>query len=346
MKTIGAPAILVGVVVVLLTFAIIGAGWDRPPIGTQQMNYRGLGMVSVWNPRRQDDVEAANQPPAPLEWELSDDPTLASDVYENVPVLGHLTIDEFNRLMAAITEWVSPEQGCNYCHGDQGDFASDEPYAKRVSARMIQMTQNINANWSDHVAPSGVNCYTCHRGQPVPQNIWFGPPTPNTASGMLGNKFDQNMPSTRVALSSLPYDPFATYLAGQPEENIRVIGTTALPIDDAIGTKAAEKTYGLMMHMSQGLGVNCTYCHNTRSFFAWDQSTPQRTVAYHGIQMVQELNGEYLRPLAPEYPPERLGPQGEPPKANCTTCHNGVAKPMYGAEMVADYPNLTQETPQ
>ena len=30
--------------------------------------------------------------------------------------------------------------------------------------------------------------------------------------------------------------------------------------------KQTEHTYGLMMHMSDSLGVNCTYCHNTRSF--------------------------------------------------------------------------------
>jgi photosynthetic reaction center cytochrome c subunit len=33
---------------------------------------------------------------------------------------------------------------------------------------------------------------------------------------------------------------------------------------------ATEHTYGLMMHMSDGLGVNCTYCHNTRNFKTWE----------------------------------------------------------------------------
>ena len=51
--------------------------------------------------------------------------TLARDVYENVPVLGDLTEDNFDRLMLAMTEWVSPEQSCAYCHGEEGDFASE-----------------------------------------------------------------------------------------------------------------------------------------------------------------------------------------------------------------------------
>jgi photosynthetic reaction center cytochrome c subunit len=92
--------------------------------------------------------------------------------------------------------------------------------------------------------------------------------------------------------------------------------------------------------MSEGLGVNCTFCHNTRSFFAWDASTPKRTTAYHGIQMVRALNGKYLEPLKPAYPPDRLGPLGDAPKANCATCHRGVSKPLFGAAMLKDYPEL------
>ena len=74
--------------------------------------------------------------------------------------------------MTTITQWVSPEQGCNYCH-NPANLASDELYTKVVSRRMIQMTQAINSDWSDHVGNAGVNCYTCHRGLNVPEYIWF-----------------------------------------------------------------------------------------------------------------------------------------------------------------------------
>ena len=83
-----------------------------------------------------------------------------------------------------------------------------------------------------------------------------------------------------------------------------------------------------MIHMSEGLGVNCTFCHNTRAFSQWKESTPQRVTAWHGIQMVRELNASYLDPLKPTYPANRLGALGDAPKANCTTCHQGVNKPL------------------
>ena len=37
---------------------------------------------------------------------------LAKDIYENVHVLGDVTEDNFNRVMAAMNRWVAPEEGC------------------------------------------------------------------------------------------------------------------------------------------------------------------------------------------------------------------------------------------
>ncbi|MGZ2996263.1 photosynthetic reaction center cytochrome c subunit family protein, partial [Pseudomonas aeruginosa] len=88
-----------------------------------------------------------------------------------------------------------------------------------------------------------------------------------------------------------------------PPREIRVISHTALR-QDSMGSsiKSTEQTYGLMMHFTQALGVNCTYCHNSRSFFDWDQSTPQRAVAWYGIRMVRDLNTQYLDPLSAVFP--------------------------------------------
>ena len=56
---------------------------------------------------------------------------------------------------------------------------------------MIEMTRHINATWKPHVADTGVTCYTCHRGQPVPANIWFtGPRAPGNMSGQNLAKID------------------------------------------------------------------------------------------------------------------------------------------------------------
>ena len=139
-------------------------------------------------------------------------------------------------------------------------------------------------------------------------------------------------------MASLPYDPFTPFLS-QPNE-IRVIGKTALPTGNRQSTKQTEYTYGLMMHMSQSLGVNCTYCHNSRSFAEWDGSTPQRGVAWYGIRMTRDINNQYMDPLTSTFPANRLGPTGDVPKANCATCHQGAYKPMYGASMLKTHPEL------
>jgi photosynthetic reaction center cytochrome c subunit len=54
--------------------------------------------------------------------------------------------------------------------------------------------------------------------------------------------------------------------------------------------------------------------------------------------MLRDLNTNYLAPLAPVYHPSRLGPKGDAPKAQCSTCHNGVYKPLYGFQMAKHYP--------
>eukprot|EP01041_Mallomonas_annulata_P041336 gene41336-65399_t len=57
---------------------------------------------------------------------------------------------------------------------------------------MVEMTQHINADWKTHVAGTGVTCYTCHRGNPVPQNVWFKAPDSKQAKLMAGNDAGQN----------------------------------------------------------------------------------------------------------------------------------------------------------
>ena len=86
----------------------------------------------------------------------------------------------------------------------------------------------------------------------------------------MGNRAGQNAPAPHAGGSSLPGDPLAQYLTTGLNE-IRVQSTTALPTRQAPpGIKSAEWTYSLMMYMAGSLGVNCTYCHNTRAMARWE----------------------------------------------------------------------------
>ncbi|MBN8491805.1 MAG: photosynthetic reaction center cytochrome c subunit [Burkholderiales bacterium] len=327
---------LFGAGVALLAAALL-AGCERPPVDTVQRGYRGTGMELVYNPRIELRVAEANQAPPVTPPADSDAGPKARDIYKNVPLLGHLSVAEFTRVMAAMTEWVSPEQGCNYCH-DPAAMGEDSKYTKVVARRMIEMTQHINAGWKPHVAATGVTCYTCHRGKAVPLQVWFKAPPQDKRSDFIGDLAGQNQPMKMVGMSSLTYDPYSLYLLG--DQTIGIGASTALPTGHVASILHTEETYGLMMHMSAGLGVNCTYCHNTRNFKSWEGSPPQRTTAWHGIRMARELNNDYLEPLTKTFPANRLGPLGDVAKVNCATCHQGVYKPMYGAPMAKNYPSL------
>jgi photosynthetic reaction center cytochrome c subunit len=339
--------IILGVFAVI--FGLLALTFERPSMTMAQWGYRGTGMAQVYSAKAIAKSDAANVVPAPQD-AVTKSGTLASKAYQNVQVLGNLDENEFSRLMAAITEWVSPEQGCAYCHGVDGNFAEDKLYTKVVARRMLQMTQDINANWKSHVQQTGVTCYTCHRGQNVPANIWFNnEPGGSIAGGMVPKASGQNTPVKSVAYASLPYDYGTNFL--EQDNNIKVGARTALPEYDpgerGASVQRTEHTFGLMMHMSSSLGVNCSYCHNTNNFQSWDNVPPQKATAWYGIRMTRTLNTGYLNPLGAAYLPQaphRLGVNGDAPKLNCATCHVGAYKPLNGVSMVKDYPELAPAT--
>lgn len=316
---------------------LVLAACEMPPMETVQRGYRGLGMEAVVNPRALDAQVAENIPPQATPQVPAAGPK-ASEVYQNVQILGDLSVAQFTRLMVAITSWVAPqEQGCTYCHVG-ANFADDSVYTKRVARVMLAMTQRANEGWQAHVGDTGVTCYTCHRGKPVPAAVWATDPGPATVEGIAPAQ--QNIGSPTVAYASLPYDPLTPFL--YEDKEIRVIPQTALPQGSRVSLKQTEWTYGLMMHFSDSLGVNCTHCHNSRSFFAWDQSPPERTKAWHGIRMVREMNKVFIDSTADILPTTRKGPLGDPLKVNCETCHNGAYRPLFGANMLKDYPSLSR----
>jgi photosynthetic reaction center cytochrome c subunit len=303
-------------VAVVAGLALLGA-CERPPVDHAQLGFRGVGMEQITNPRLYAERLATNKvPAAPPAAEPG-----PAGAWQNVQVLTDVSAAEFTRQMTATSEWLVPDSWvdskdinrankCAYCH-NLANMASDEKYTKVVARRMYQMTRDINANYTNHVKQTGVTCYSCHRGNPVPQNVWF--------------YTDQNQPYR--------------YFVDRPD--IRVQSASFVPSNDNRSSiKQTEYTYAVMLHMSNGLGVNCGFCHNSRQWSDWSQSTPQRMTALRGARMVRDLNSNYLVPLQPTWPKERLGPHGDGAKLMCATCHNGVNKPLYGAAMAKDYPAL------
>ena len=47
-----------------------------------------------------------------------------------------------------------------------------------------------------------------------------------------------------------------------------------MPGTDRHSIKQTDWTYSLMIHFSQSLGVNCTYCHNSRALVGLESELP------------------------------------------------------------------------
>ncbi|MBK44894.1 MAG: photosynthetic reaction center cytochrome c subunit [Roseovarius sp.] len=261
---------------------------------------------------------------------------------ENVPPgLEDLTVENYDRLLAAMRAWT----------GIPDLFENPDSYQTAVGHTMIAMTRTINEEWAGHVNANkqvGVTCYTCHRGQPVPSDIWFRiSPVNESAEGWSAN---QNRVTVQSQFTSLPSDALEKYLLdgetiGVHDLESRVAGVPGQ--DGYPGIQQAERTYSLMNYVSNSLGVNCVFCHNSRAFYDGAQVTPQWATESLGIQMVLALNNDWLVPLEGLLPENRLGPvHADAPKAACKTCHKGYQQPLQGTNVIADWPELaTAGTP-
>jgi photosynthetic reaction center cytochrome c subunit len=85
------------------------------------------------NPRTEAEKVAANVAPPQLDAGSPEGPKAARRAAER-QVLGDLSVAQFTAQMVAITAWVAPEQGCNYCHV-AGNFADDSSTPRSWRAR-------------------------------------------------------------------------------------------------------------------------------------------------------------------------------------------------------------------
>lgn len=275
---------------------------------TVQVGYRGLAQELNYDKSQLKEIAAANVAPKPLP--LASEPSPPAR-WQNVQVLTDVSANEMSRTMIAMTNWVSPKEGCNYCH-NPANFGSDEKYTKVTARRMLEMTRYINAEYKPHVQGTGVTCYSCHRGNNVPQKgLW--------------HFTDENQWQR-------------AYLDRQ-DVRVQSISVKPTPVNHS-SIKQTENTYALMMDISSALGVNCTSCHNSRAWASWQNAPPARITSLYGFRMVRDVNSAYIASLNTTLPAKRLGVHGDAPKFSCATCHQGAYKPVLGAQMVKDYPAL------
>lgn len=307
----GAATLALGVLLAGLTGCEIGGKMAN------QTGYRGTAMANLYDASSLDARAARIAAGIPAALPASPAPSPGAPVWQNVQVLTDVGAAELARTMISMSTWVTGEPGnCTYCHNLAAmgsDTAADGTplYTKLVARRMLQMVRDINKNYEGHVANTGVTCYTCHLGKPLPNGLWF-----YSGPNQLERYF-LDREAVRVQTHVIPASN-----------------------DNRSSLKQTEWTYALMIKMSSSLGVSCNHCHNSRAFYDWTEAPPQRAKAYLGAQMVRHLNNDYLGPLQPIYPASRLGPMGDAPKAQCLTCHNGSYKPLYAYPMAKDYPAL------
>ncbi|MBF9045599.1 photosynthetic reaction center cytochrome c subunit [Rhodobacterales bacterium LSUCC0031] len=333
------PAIAVGVAGSAVFLAAMIVGFGQPfPTESQQTGPRGTGMhvqEFVSDLAVYPDVEGffTSEPVVPAEGAA-----MMGDAAGVPPALANLTPENYERLVTAMREWT----------GIPDLLApGNDSYQTQVAWSMIEMTQNINQNWIGHVqanAEVGVTCYTCHRGQAVPNNVWFKVSPVN--SNVAGWSANQNRVTMVSNFTSLPSDYLETYLLADENGNYANIGVHDLesrvqqqPGDPLI--QQAERTYAFMNYFANSLGVNCVFCHNSRAFYDPGQVTPQWATASLGIAMVQETLEQYILPLQDVLPAERLGPvYADVPKLACRTCHQGEQQPLNGLNVIRNWPEL------
>src|SRR5579872_6575179 len=131
---------------------------------------------------------AAAPPPAPFPPAILPGQT-AKQHFENIRILKNIPADQLVPTMTYIA--TSLGVGCTYCHV-AGSFQKDDKKPKVTARTMMTMVMKINKDSFDK--KHTVECFTCHRGSPIPISI---PPVPE-----LGGK-----PPVALAGERVPGEP-------------------------------------------------------------------------------------------------------------------------------------------
>lgn len=338
------PAILVGTVTTAAAAAALIVALDNPYKTTDyQTGPRGIGMaVSKFvKDDPQNDPYAAEYPVFERV-EVAEGTPTAAEAYGDVIAFGDMDQANFDQLTKAMSAWTGTEISLvNSEEADQTKLA--------ITKNCIEATQYLNDDWDTHNLASdgrGVNCYTCHRGQPTPPGSWLKAGAVNSAAegwAAIQNRLltfegahtatDFVHKYTQSEYSSLPVDGVEKFLL---DGNSIKVSDLESRVDQQPGDPVwqdAERTFNLMNHQANALDVGCVYCHNTRAFYDATQVTPQWSITTLAQQMSIDINQTFYEPRS-----EILGEESA--KVNCMTCHMGVVSPLNGKDMVAEWPEL------
>ena len=98
-------------------------------------------------------------------------PQMAEEIFKNVQILKGIPVDEFMDTMGMFAAALS--MNCTDCHTEESttDWArfADETVPKQKARQMMLMVNNLNRN--SFRGTQAVTCWTCHRGDPRPENV-------------------------------------------------------------------------------------------------------------------------------------------------------------------------------
>ncbi len=287
--------------------------------GGHQNGFRGTAMAQVPYPRSRRGHQAG-QPRAGTR--RSGEPARNSPVRRTRTFRSSRTSASTSSIADGFDDGMGQPRARLYLLSQHRELPTTVSIQKKVARRMLQMTQLINSSWKEnHVGGAGVlTCYTCHRGQPVPANIWFTIRV-RTAGRVHRPQYNGRTWRRRqlVLHRCLRY-------AHRVSRRTRTSTTTRLgQRDDGAAdhqgqadTGRRETPYGLMIHMSEGLGVNCTFATThgpSRTGLRAPHSGP-RLARYPDWYGTSRQLSRAAAVLLPAEPPRCSGRRS---KVNCTT---------------------------
>jgi hypothetical protein len=90
----------------------------------------------------------------------------AEKVFQHIEVLKGKQASRLPGMMSALTGLLGVN--CSYCHVP-GRWESEEKKPKQITREQFDMLKTINDRYFR--GEQKVNCWTCHRGHPIPQTL-------------------------------------------------------------------------------------------------------------------------------------------------------------------------------